>query len=81
MSDEDLAQDVFTEILGSVATDVSGVTVDIFRIVVQDFITSSKTFKGNTIKFLQNPTNFWVITSKEYEEMLIRLFLMLLWLI
>ena len=53
-SDEDLARGVSTEILGSEATDAGGVTVDVFRVAVQDFIASSKTFEGDTIKFLRN---------------------------
>jgi len=47
------------------ATDAGGVATEIFKVAVQDFITSSIAFEGDAVKFLQNPVNFWGFNTKE----------------
>ena len=64
-SDDDLKKGVVTELVGSMATDAGGVATEIFKVAVQDFITSSIAFEGDAVKFLQNPVNFWGFNTKE----------------
>ena len=68
-SDEDLCRGVSTELIGSTAADAGGVAIDIFKVAVQDFISTSEAFEGDNSRFLRNPESFWSIPAKECKEM------------
>ena len=68
-SDENLCWGVSTELINLTAADAGGITIDIFKVTVQDFISTSEAFKEDNSRFLWNPESFWSIPAKECKEM------------